>query len=163
MMQTRIGLAVWLAFAATGCDSVVDDVATTPTDSGRDSTDEIGLTAPDSDPDFADVGQKGNPAAPADAEAGVQGDADAAGPCLGVCASASFGCARSYPTMDCLQHVCCELPEDGGPPTLDGSCPTSCSSPDDIGCPGTWYRSASCESGGLCCGPTLAGHGTDGG
>jgi hypothetical protein len=87
-----------------------------------------------------------------------------ASPCHGVCAGAYFGCARTYATTDCLEKVCCELPEDGGPPTIDGGCPTFCASPDDIGCPGTWYRSSDCVSTGvLCCGPHLPGHGTDGG
>jgi hypothetical protein len=166
-MQMRIGVAFWMVFAAAGCDSSADAVAETPTDSGRDSTFEVGSGGQDSGPDLADaVNDVVAPHAKPDAEAGVDGDADAGGdaPCLGVCASGPpFGCARTYATADCYGHTCCELPDDGGPPVLDGSCPM-CASPDDIGCPGTWYRSASCPPRGvLCCGPGLPGHGTDGG
>jgi hypothetical protein len=159
-MQMRSGVALWMVFAAAGCDSAGDAVVATQTDSGRDATSEVGSGGHDSGPDLAD-GM--NDVVESDAEAGVDVDADADAPCFGVCAGAYFGCARTYASSDCYQHTCCELPDDGGPPVLDGSCLTSCASPDDIGCPGTWYRSAQCLRGSLCCGPRLAGYGTDGG
>ena len=148
-MRGRLGWALSIALATTACDASEGAVGNA-SDSGPDSTSEAG---------------NGGPDALADADAAVHPDGDAGdpSPCFGVCANAYFGCAHTHPTMDCLQKVCCDLPEDGGPPYLDGSCPTSCSSPDDLGCPGTWYRSAQCSRGSLCCGPWLAGHGSDGG
>jgi hypothetical protein len=83
--------------------------------------------------------------------------------CLGVCGvTPGATCASQYPSNDCLQHVCCVLAADSGPPFYDdaGSCPGSlCASPDDVGCgtvPGSpisasWYRSKICDVGDLCC------------
>ena len=87
----------------------------------------------------------------ASAEGGGDGGDQA---CTGVCASASaFTCASSYATSACLGHNCCILAADAGPPYADdaGSCPGMCASPDDIACPGGWYRASGCASGDLCC------------
>jgi hypothetical protein len=89
-------------------------------------------------------------------------DPNASRPCTGVCAGPWLGCQETYATNDCLEKVCCVLPSDGGPPYLGdgGSCPGLCASPDDIGCPGTWYRTNVCALNDLCCGGPLDG-GTD--
>lgn len=103
-------------------------------------------------------GNGGAPDAAPDAlvEGGESDAADAGQACTrvgAVCASGpGFSCAVQFPTSDCYGRVCCILAPDGEPPYYDdaGTCPGTCASPDDIGCP-TWYRSNACSNGTLCC------------
>ena len=164
-MHARLGLALGMALAA-ACDS--SGGATGGSDAGPDSTFEpdapLAVTSEGGEDDASDVGVDSPPDAGAEGFDDTDDAPNGATVCHGVCAGAYFGCARTYATTFCPGKVCCELPVDGGPPTLDGGCLTSCASPDDIGCPGTWYRSSDCLAPGvLCCGPRLPGYGTDGG
>jgi hypothetical protein len=128
-----------------------------PGDAANDATSEASSDAPADSP-VEDVHDGG----PADARNDGQGEASTQScTCKDcVCASStSPWCGQSFASSDCLQGNCCVLPADAGPPYYDdaGSCPGSCSSPDDIGCT-NWFRSTVCAGGDLCCVP-----GTDAG
>jgi len=107
---------------------------------------------------FAFLGACGG--AGSSSDAGPDGNAgsdaaDGARPCTGtgaVCAAGGFACAEQFASEGCLEHVCCILAADAGPPYYDdaGTCPGECASPDDIAC-SNWYRSTTCVAGSLCC------------
>jgi hypothetical protein len=65
------------------------------------------------------------------------------------CVNGHVGCLAGFTQQP--KGTCGNQP-DGGPPYYDdaGSCPGTCSTPADIGCP-NWYRTNVCAFGDLCC------------